>query len=313
MSNVETNNKEKKRRYHQIPLKEQIKKNKKMVVVYALLRLAVILVMIAQFYNQNYENVFLCMLTLILFFFPSFIENNYHIDIPDTLEVIMLVFIFAAEILGEIANYYERFPIWDSILHVTTGFLAAAIGFSLVDILNRNDNIKFDLSPGYMAFVAFCFSMTVAAVWELFEFSMDTFFGKDMQKDTIIHTIRSVALDPAKSNKVITINNIGTVTVNGEELGLGGYLDIGIIDTMKDIFVNFVGAVVFSIIGYFYTKGRGKGSFAKRFIPVVLRNSKATKTCDYKDGIAELEPNTTPVKKKPRKTKEVSKETPKEE
>ena len=259
----------KKLKFHNVPFREQVKRNKKTFTVYVLLRASVVLVMIAQFFNHDYENVFLCVLTLILFVIPTFIETNYHIDIPDTLEIILLLFVYAAEILGEIANYYERFPIWDTMLHTTTGFLAAAIGFSLVDILNRNDKIKFDLSPFYMAFVAFCFSMTVAAVWELFEFSMDMFFGKDMQKDTIIHTIRSVALDPTHSNKVVTINNIGTVTVNGEDLGLGGYLDIGLIDTMKDIFVNFIGAVVFSFIGYFYTKSKGEGKFAKRFIPVI--------------------------------------------
>ena len=274
----EERSEKKKRKFHNNTFREQVKRNKGLFTIYVLLRVSVILVMIAQFFNHNYENVFLCLLTLVLFFIPTFIETNYHIDIPDTLEIIMLLFIYAAEILGEIANYYQRFPIWDTMLHTMTGFLAAAIGFSLVDILNRNDKIKFELSPFYMAFVAFCFSMTVAAVWEIFEFFMDNFFGKDMQKDTIIHTIRSVMLDPDKSNKVYTINNIGTVVVNGEELGFGGYLDIGLYDTMKDIIVNFIGAVVFSFIGYFYTKGKGKGKFASRFIPVIGKASPKEET-----------------------------------
>ena len=274
----EEKNGKKKRKFHTITFREQVKRNKGLFTIYVLLRVSVVLVMIAQFFNHNYENVFLCLLTLVLFLVPTFIETNYHIDIPDTLEIIMLLFVYAAEILGEIANYYQRFPIWDTMLHTMTGFLAAAIGFSLVDILNRNDKIKFELSPFYMAFVAFCFSMTVAAVWEIFEFFMDNFFGKDMQKDTIIHTIRSVMLDPNKSNKVYTINNIGTVVVNGEELGFGGYLDIGLYDTMKDIIVNFIGAVVFSFIGYFYTKGKGKGKFASRFIPVIGKASSKEET-----------------------------------
>ena len=90
-----------------------------------------------------------------------------------------------------------------------------------------------------------------------------------MQKDMIVHTISSVALDLTNSNKAVIINGITDVTVNGESLGLGGYLDIGLIDTMKDLFVNFIGAFVFSIIGFIYVKSRGRGKFAKRFIPIL--------------------------------------------
>lgn len=125
--------------------------------------------MIAQFLNGNYENVFLCVLTLVLFFVPSFIQLNYHIKLPDTLEVIILLFIFAAEILGEIHAYYILFPFWDTMLHTLNGFLAAAIGFSMVDILNRNERFSFALSPTFMAIVAFCFSMTIGVMWEFFE------------------------------------------------------------------------------------------------------------------------------------------------
>lgn len=109
--------------------------------------------------------------------------------------------------------------------------------------------------------------MTIGVLWEFFECSMDLFFGLDMQKDTIVHSIHSVMLDPAGANTPVEIDNITDVVVNGQSLGLGGYLDIGLLDTMKDLFVNFIGAVVFSTIGYFYVKNRGKGRFAKRFIP----------------------------------------------
>ena len=127
-----------------------------------------------------------------------------------------------------------------------------------------------------MAIVAFCFSMTVGVMWEFFEFGMDTFFGFDMQKDTIIHTINSVMLDPAGGNKVATIKNIADVMVNGRPLGLGGYLDVGLHDTMIDLIVNFIGAVTFSFIGYFYVKykGKGKGKIAGNFIPVLKDEEK---------------------------------------
>lgn len=260
----------KRERIHTISLKEQIRDHKGVFFVYVLLRTSVVLIMIAQIFNKDWESVFFCALALVLMLIPSFIERNWHIDIPDTLEIIVLCFIYAAEILGELRAYYINVPFWDTMLHTITGFLAAAVGFSLCDILNRNDRIKFNLSPLFLAFVAFCFSMTVGIIWEFFEFGMDYFTGSDMQKDFIINSIHTTLLDPTKSNRVVHLTGITDVTLNGTtDLGLGGYIDIGIIDTMKDLFVNFIGAVVFSFIGFFYTKSRGKGRFARRFIPTM--------------------------------------------
>ena len=244
------------------------------VTVYIVLRLAVILVLIAQFFKGNFENVFLCILTLILFLVPTFIERKIHVDLPDTLEIIIMLFIFAAEILGEIQAYYITFHYWDTMLHTINGFLCAAIGFALVDILNRSERFSIQLSPLFLAITAFCFSMTIGVLWEFFECTMDQFFFLDMQKDTVVNTISSVMLDPAGGNHPTIIRDITdviVVTADGAQhaLGLGGYLDIGILDTMKDLFVNFIGAVIFSIIGYFYVKSRGKGRFARRFIPQV--------------------------------------------
>lgn len=245
----------------------ELREHKSSFIVYVVLRMLVILMMILQIFNGNYENVFLCALTLILLVMPSLVQIRLKIELPTALEIIILIFIFAAEILGEIQSYYIRFPFWDTILHTLNGFLMAAIGFALVDILNRSRRISFQLSPAYMAVVAFCFSMTIGVIWEFFEFGMDMFFGLDMQKDTIVNSIHSVMLDPTNSNIPVGISGIRDVVVNGQSLGLGGYLDIGLIDTMKDLLVNFAGAVVFSIIGYFYVKNRGKGKFAKGLIP----------------------------------------------
>ena len=242
--------------------------------LYVALRLAVLAVLVAQFLNGNFENVFLCLLTLVLFLVPSFIERKIHVDLPDTLEVITLLFIFAAEILGEIQAYYIMFPYWDTMLHTLNGFLCAAIGFALVDILNRSERFSITLSPLFLAITSFCFSMTIGVLWEFFECLMDQLFWLDMQKDTVVHAISSVKLDPTGGNTPTGLGDITdviVVTANGEQvaLGLGGYLDIGLLDTMKDLFVNFAGAVVFSVIGYFYVKSRGRGRFASRFIPKV--------------------------------------------
>ena len=248
-------------------MRMELREHKSSFVVYMVLRALVILTMILQFFNKNYENVFLCGLTLLLLIVPSFIQVRMKIELPTALEITILVFIFAAEILGEIQSYYIRVPVWDTVLHTINGFLMAAIGFALVDILNRSKKVTFQLSPLFVSIVAFCFSMTIGVIWEFFEFGMDQFFDLDMQKDTIVNVINSVMLDPTGSNIPVSIRNITDVSVNGKSMGLGGYLDIGLIDTMKDLLVNFIGAVVFSVIGYFYIKNRGKGRFARRFIP----------------------------------------------
>lgn len=251
-----------------------LRKKSVVAAVYIVLRLLVILMMVAQFFNGNFENVFLCMLTLILFLLPTIFEKSLQIDLPNALEIIILLFIFAAEILGEIRAFYTTFAYWDTMLHTLNGFLCAAIGFSLVDLCNRHKRISLSLSPVYMAIVAFCFSMTIGVLWEFFECTMDQFFLLDMQKDTVVNVISSVNLDPTGGNTPVIIKGItDVIVVCGDEqipLGLGGYLDIGILDTMKDLWVNFIGAVVFSIVGYFYVKSRGKGWFARNFIPQVL-------------------------------------------
>ena len=243
-------------------------------LVYLVLRLSVIVVMVAQFFNGNFENVFLCGLTLILFLLPTVFERKLQVDLPDTLEIIIMLFIFAAEILGEIRAYYTTYQGWDTMLHTLNGFLCAAIGFSLVDMLNREECFSLELSPAFMAIVAFCFSMTIGVLWEFFECLMDYFFLLDMQKDTIMTQFSTVMMDPTGGNKPVMFQDITDVIIvsGGEEisLGLGGYLDVGILDTMKDLFVNFIGAVVFSFVGYFYVKNRGKGRFAGRFIPHVI-------------------------------------------
>ena len=256
-------------------LKAVIRRQPTVFAVYTVLRLIVLATLVSSIIRGEYESAFICLLVLGLFLLPFFIQQNFGIELPSTLEIIILLFIFASEILGELKCYFITYPHWDSMLHTTTGFLCAATGFALIDILNRNSKIKFQLSPIYVAVAAFCFSMTVGVLWEFFEFGMDRLFMMDMQKDTVVNAITSVMLDPTNSNIPVTIDGITSVTINGQELGLGGYLDIGLYDTMGDLFVNFIGAVVFSTIGYFYIKQRGKGKLAKAFIPTITAEERA--------------------------------------
>ena len=249
--------------------KEHIKQNKIPFLVYILLRGFVILSMVISCLRGNYENLFFCALALILFLLPAFFEKNFGIDLPNTLEIVILLFIFASVILGEMGSYYTKVPFWDTLLHTVNGFLCAAIGCGLSDILNRNDKIKFKMSPVFLAVVAFCFSMTIGVLWEFFEFFWDFFMKTDMQKDAVVGSIVSTYLgESTKEPKVI--EDIKSIAINGTDMGIGGYLDIGLFDTMKDLLVNFVGAVVFSIIGFVYVKSRGTSKIARHFIPTVV-------------------------------------------
>ena len=251
-------------------------KNKKVVLtIYWVLRALVILTMLAQVLNGNYENVYICLLTLVLFMMPSVVERRLHIDLPDVLEIIILLFIFAAEIMGEIQEYYLIIPFWDTVLHTINGFLFAAIGFSIVNILNEDKHTSLSLSPFYMAVTAFCFSMTIGVLWEFFEWAMDSWFGFDMQKDTVLTAFTTVSLDPGGHNIPYLVQGVKDTVVifndgTQQAMALGGYLDLGLQDTMMDLLVNLIGAVVFSIIGYFYFKTKGKGKIARMFIPEVM-------------------------------------------
>ena len=229
----------------------------------------VVLVLVGRMLRGDYYSVFLCVLTLLLFNIPLFVDKRFGIKLPGTLEIIILLFVFAAEILGEIGSFYTYITWWDDMLHTINGFLMAAIGFSLIDILNNNPKFHFNLSPVFVAVVAFCFSMTVGVVWEFFEFGMDRFALTDMQKDEYVDTVSSVSLHPDGTNDTVVIKDIEkTVLISGEkEHVIEGYLDIGIYDTMKDLEVNCIGALVFSIFGFLYIKGRSKGGFIANFIP----------------------------------------------
>lgn len=241
------------------------------LLVYLILRILVIICMVLEILNGNIMNAMLCVLSLILFILPFFIQKTFKIVLPNTLEIIIFLFIFSAEILGEINNFYGVFPHFDTILHTLNGFLCAGIGFALVNLLNENVE-SFNLSPFFVALVAFTFSMTVGVVWEFFEYGMDQYFNMDMQKDEYVTQISTVTLDPLQDNNVVNFYDIDHTIIydkDGKEIAtIQKYLDLGINDTMKDLFVNFLGAMAFSIFGYLYLIDQKKYSFAKNFIPI---------------------------------------------
>ena len=259
--------------------KQHKKRNITLLIV---LQGLVVLTIGAQIYHRNYYNVFLCVLTLALFNIPKIVDKRFNVKLPTVLECTILLFIYAAEIMGEIQSFYTIIPYWDTLLHTLNGFIMAAIGFAMIDILNDDPRVHMNMSPYFVAFVAFCFSMTIGVMWEFFEFGMDALFRQDMQKDAIVSSFSSVLINPSGLNDTVRITDVAKTVIeygNGQKYVVDGYLDIGIIDTMKDLLVNLLGAAVFSVIGMFYIKQRGKGRIARSLIPQ-MKTEEEIKTCD---------------------------------
>lgn len=247
---------------------------RKTKMVYVVYRLIAVGMLISQISMQRWGNVLLLGLTLVLFSAPYWIERKLKIELPNVLEVILISFVFSSTILGELSDFYGYFSAWDTALHAINGFLAGGVGFSLVYLMNKNI-VGLNLTPLFISIMTFCFSMTVGVMWEFFEYSADQWLDFDMQKDRIVQEIHTVELGGGQ-NAVYHIEDIQRTVVEStdasgntvETVIEGGYLDIGLIDTMKDLFVNLVGAVVFSVFGYLYVENdREKYTFLRNFIP----------------------------------------------
>lgn len=244
---------------------------KSALIVFMVLRLLIIACMFRQLVHGHYSNVLLCMLSLLIISVPTMLRSTLHICLPGPLEISIALFVFAAEILGEISNFYGNVPFWDTMLHIANGFLSASVGFSVVELLNQHCS-QVHLSPLFIALVAFCFSMTIGVLWEFFEFGGDCLGYTDMQKDRIVQSISSVEFNEQRLNKAVTVDGIAcTVLYDAQGNALmtieNGYLDIGLIDTMKDLMVNVIGALVFSVCGYFYlTRKQRIWRFVEKFI-----------------------------------------------
>lgn len=247
---------------------EQYGESKISFFVYSFLRLIIIAIIVMTILRQNFEAAMNAAMALVFFFLPPFFERVLKADFPSLFECIILFFVFSANILGEVFAFYIKFAWWDTMLHTVYGFLFAAFAFSLVDILNsEGSEFKFKLSPFYMCLNSVGFTVLIGVIWEFFEFSMDYFFGKDMQKDTYITSFNTVLLDETNSNVAITIDNIKSVIIDSYGV-LPAYIDIGLYDTMKDLFVAFLGAVIFCIFLVPYLKSHGQNKLVASLIPV---------------------------------------------
>lgn len=242
-------------------------------ITYVILRMLVIFSLVRAVFLGESESIMYCSLVLILLGMPMVLESKFKVELSPVMEIIIFLFIYAAEILGEVESYYVKVPGWDTALHTMNGFLCAAIGYCLFEMLNRSESFRIHLSPFFLALVAFCFSMTVGVLWEFFEFSMDRFMHMDMQKDFIVQSFQSVTLDPTYSNIAVPVKGIVETVItkaDGSQVVIqGGYLDLGIIDTMKDLMVNCVGAVTFCVLAVIGKVSKRMRRISKAFIPLV--------------------------------------------
>ncbi len=243
-----------------------IKRSRQAIATYILLITATVMILVVQLFKCNSDNTLTCIWAIVQYMLFVLAVNKLKIDLPASLEILILLFLFAHEILGDVFTFYTRFKFWDDMLHTISGFYIAAIGFALIDIMNRWDKYSMVLSPICIGLIAFMFSVGSGVVWEFGEYFMDTFFHTDMQMDSVVQQISSVFFNPDGVNKAVT-KPINDIVVNGDTWNFGGYIDVGLIDTMQDMLLNFLGALVFTFLGIRYLKG--KGHFAGKFIPRV--------------------------------------------
>lgn len=185
--------------------------------------------------EQWFTAVITCGIILITFA-PLLLAKKFRVYIPSEFALLSIAFVFASLFLGEVHGYYERYWWWDIALHMGSGFLLGIIGFLLVHLLNETEDFGVHLKPGFVAFFAFLFAVGTGALWEIFEFSMDWFFGMNMQKEMLG--------DPS-----------------------------GLTDTMWDLIVDTLGALVISVLGYGYIKTARTESFLERWIHSFIKGN----------------------------------------
>lgn len=208
----------------------------------------------------HYKDLIHCLLALIFLIVPSIIEKRLKINIPSITLIMIYTLIFSTAILGEVYDFYIYYFWWDILVHFSSGILCTIIGLGIFKILNKPYKIINSI------LFAFCFSMTLATLWEFTEYSLDKYLYSDMQKDTYVKTISSVNIDLSKNGEPVKINNIAKTILydkDGNELAVieAGYLDIGLNDTMGDLLACFNGSIICSFISYFYLK-KDRKSFA---------------------------------------------------
>lgn len=193
------------------------KHNKMRMIVTNFVRIALILIYIRGWITQDHSQDFIIIITFFMTYYPSILEKRYGVYLPARLEITITLFIFAAQVLGEMNGFYDKIPWWDTMLHTTSGVILGLVGFLFVYLLNEKGDKNVNLSPIFVVIFAFCFALTMGVFWEFFEFGADRLLGFNMQK----------------------------FRMPGQD---------GLVDTMEDLIVDTIGAIVACIGGWIYMK-----------------------------------------------------------
>ncbi|MBE7099998.1 MAG: hypothetical protein E7364_00115 [Clostridiales bacterium] len=201
--------------------------------------------------KRNTNNAFMSLLSVLYVFIPTIAEKLFKFRIQNSLYVFILIYTICP-LLGYAYNFYHLVHWWDDILHGFAGVIFAMLGAYLPYVLSK----KKRCSVALCAFCAFFFSVAISGLWELWEFTSDSLFHTDMQKDTILNELPpsyviSDLLD-GKVGELIPVDDV-QIVVNGE--AFNHYVDLGLIDSMRDVLVETAGAAIYTLI---YVIVRGK-------------------------------------------------------
>ena len=249
-------------------LAEQYGKSKIVFYLYTALRLFTIVLMVICAAKGYWLKSAQCFMALFFYWTPAIWERKHDTDFPPVFEVIILLFITAFFTVGEVFNFMGTVSWWDTMLHTLYGFIFTAFFFSFLEIYTKDKELKFKVSPFYSCCSAAGMTMLFGTFWEYFEFFADQVLKKDMQKDRLVDHFSTTFFDD--TNVPVQINNITSTVINvkdGDPITLNGYLDIGILDTMKDSLVAFAGVVVFCIFLILFLKSKGKNKVAATLVP----------------------------------------------
>lgn len=170
-------------------------------------------------------------------------ERVFSVRIPLVAEALFLFVIAGGMLLGNGYNLYIILPHWDDALHTVSGAALTLLGACLAKKTLANNT----RGRGYAAVIwGALFSLACLMVWELFEYGGMKIFGFDMQEDSIIYEIRSYLL-AGTHEYTENLENITKTVIyygDGQTKVIHGYLDIGLIDTLDDLLVGFIGALV---------------------------------------------------------------------
>lgn len=200
------------------------------------LQIILLVELLAALFTQQWLTAFVAVGIILVTLVPSIITRRYRVEIPPQFQLLAIAFVFASLFLGEVREYYTRFWWWDTLLHTFSGLLLGIIGFLLVHILNELENVGLHMKAGFVAFFAFLFAVGVGALWEIFEFTMDSLFGMNMQKPTL--------KDPS-----------------------------GLTDTMFDLIADAFGAAVMCLFGYHQQKKPERMFFLQRWIDEFINHN----------------------------------------